>query len=400
MFEITKVKLDPTKCRSCGFCRTVNACPSPKDCIGCLSCFWSCPNEARVPYKIRIEETMEIEVDGVRREVPKGITVKKALEMLGYEVSSFPGQGKISAPCSVGGCYSCLVEVNGSFVRACNTPVEEKMRIFTNKEAPPLRIIHGPAPHSVGGKATPWWIKGNGYIEVAIWAAGCNLRCPQCQNFHVAYDNLTKPVSPEKAAQALTKARRVYRVDRMAISGGEPTANRRWLVKFFKELKRLNRDEKARLHLDSNGTLLTRDYIDELIESGVTDIGVEPKGMRLETFMKITGIKDRDLALTYQRNQWQALKYLVNEYSEKVFIGVGIPYNKAFMSWEELYEIGERIASIKPDLQVVVLDYFPAFRNKSLVRPSPREMLKVKELLNSTGLTTVIVQTSIGHFGP
>jgi len=235
---------------------------------------------------------------------------------------------------------------------------------------------------------------------VAIWAAGCNLRCPQCQNYHVTYDNSSRPVTPREAAEELTRARVLYGVDRMAISGGEPTANRGWLVEFFRELKRLNPDERARLHLDSNGTLLTRDYVDELIDAGVTDIGVEPKGARLETFMKITGIRDRELASRYQRTQWGALRYLVDNYRDKVFIGVGVPYNSAFMSWDELIEVGERIAAIDPDLQVVVLDYFPTFRNRAIERPSPSEMVKVKETLNGVGLKTVIVQTSIGHIGP
>ncbi|RLG54112.1 MAG: radical SAM protein [Thermoproteota archaeon] len=400
MFEITKIKLDPKKCHNCGFCRTVSLCPSPKDCIGCFVCVWSCPYEARVPYKHRSDETVVIKIDGTQYEVPKWITLKRALEISGYEIGAFPGEGKVSAPCSLGGCYSCLVEADGRFVRACITPVKEGMEVFTNKESPALRIVHGPAPHSVGGKATPWWIKGDRYIEVAIWTAGCNLRCPQCQNYHVTYDNSTKPISPEKAAYVLTRARKIYRVDRMAVSGGEPTTNRKWLVKLFKELKKLNPDEKARLHLDSNGTLLTKDYIDELIEAGVTDIGVEPKGARLETFMRITGVKDKELASKYQRTQWEALKYLVDQYQEKVFIGVGLPYNRALIGWDELLEVGDKIASIKSDLQVVVLDYFPTFRNRSLVRPSPEEMLKVKEALNAVGLSTVIVQTSAGHFGP
>jgi len=76
----------------------------------------------------------------------------------------------------------------------------------------------------------------------------------------------------------------------MAISGGEPTLNKRWLIEYFRELKKLNSDKEARLHLDSNGALLTPEYIDELAEAGVNNIGVEPKGLRLETFMDISGI--------------------------------------------------------------------------------------------------------------
>ncbi|HDN01808.1 MAG TPA: hypothetical protein ENF42_02415 [Candidatus Bathyarchaeota archaeon] len=62
--------------------------------------------------------------------------------------------------------------------------------------------------------------------------------------------------------------------------------------------------------------------------------------------------------------------------------------------------MGRRLAEINPEVQVVVLDYFPAFRNGILERPSPAEMLKIKETLNRAGLKTVIVQTSMGHIGP
>jgi len=346
-------------------------------------------------------EEIKVFIEGVKLTVPQNITVKKALEIAGIKVGVRPGEGVLAAPCRTGGCYSCLVEMNGEPVRACVTPVRDgaKIRLYQN-DAPLLRIIHGPEPHMVGGKGTPWWVKGKRYIEVAIWAAGCNLRCPQCQNYHVTYDNSSEPVSPYEAAERLTAARIVYGVNRMAISGGEPTINRRWLIEFFRELRRLNRDRKARLHLDSNGTLLTKDYIDELIEAGVTDIGVEPKGLKVDTFMKITGVKNRPLAQRYLETAWNAVEYIVSEYSERVFIGVGIPYNRAFMSFEELWGIGERIASIDRDLQVVVLDYFPTFRNRSIKRPSVGEMLKVKRILNDAGLRTVIVQTSIGHFGP
>lgn len=36
-----------------------------------------------------------------------------------------------------------------------------------------------------------------------------------------------------------------------------------------------NDDPKGRLHLDTNASLLTKDYIDELIEAGITDIGIQ-----------------------------------------------------------------------------------------------------------------------------
>jgi len=94
------------------------------------------------------------------------------------------------------------------------------------------------------------------------------------------------------------------------------------------------------------------------------------------------------------------LKYIVDEYSGEVYVGAGIAYNKELMMFKELGEIGDKIASIDRSLQVTVLDYFPSFRRRWLKRPTVEEMLKVKKILEERGLKTVIVQTSIGHFGP
>ncbi|RLE71619.1 MAG: radical SAM protein, partial [Thermoprotei archaeon] len=159
-------------------------------------------------------------------------------------------------------------------------------------------------------------------------------------------------------------------------------------------------DPEARLHLDSNGTILTPDYIDELVEAGCNNIGVEPKGARVETFMEITGVRDRELAEKYLRTAWNAARYIADNYADKVYLGIGIPYNPAFMSLEEIYEIGYKIASINPEIQVCVLDYFPTFRRRDIKRPRPIQMIKVKRILNEAGLKHVIVQTSLGHIGP
>lgn len=395
---------DPSRCTSCGLCDELVPCPSPDDCVGCGACALACPYDARRAEEVEAERpTAKIEVDGQEFEVPQGITLKRALELCGVTFGLYPGEGDVQAPCGTGGCYTCIVTANGRPVRSCVTAVREGMRVETRPPEGfvPVRIIHGPQPHTVGGKATPWWLKGDGYVEVAIWASGCNLRCPQCQNYTTTYDGRSKPSTPKEAAKALTIARRFYGVQRMAISGGEPTLNRRWLVEFFKELRRQNFDPEARLHLDSNGTLLTPDYIDELVEeAGVTDIGVEPKGVCVETFMRISGVADRNLARRYLETAWGAIEHIVDRYADRVFLGVGLPYNSALISKDEVYEFGRRLAAIKPDVQLCVLDYFPTFKRRDMRRPEPEEMFEVKRILEGAGLRTVIVQTKIGHFGP
>ena len=396
---------DESLCRNCGVCESLIGCPSPEDCIGCQACYRGCPYQAIKMVEDRSRrKKITVRIDGEPFEVPERITVKKALELAGVTFGVFPGDGDIFAPCGVGGCFSCSVLAGGAPVRSCVTEAREGMDIQTKLpyDFTPLRIVHGPEPHAVGGKATPWWLKSKGaYIEVAIWTAGCNLSCPQCQNYSVTYDGRSPPLTPEEAARLVTLARRRHRVDRMAISGGEPTLNRPWLIRYFKALRRLNPDEQAHLHLDSNGTTLTKDYLDELIEdASLTDIGIEPKGVSVETFMRISGVSDRSLAERYLGTAWDAVKHVIDNYRDKVFLGVGLPYNKALISLEEVARFGDKLASMDPTVQLCVLDYFPTFRRMDLRRPSPKEMFKVKGLLEGVGLKAVVVQTSIGHFGP
>jgi pyruvate formate lyase activating enzyme len=338
-----------------------------------------------------------IEVDGKTHEFSEGITVKHALESIGHRITRFPDQGGIFMPCQTGGCWSCAMEIDGQLRPACITPIKEKSRIRTEVgDLAPRRLVGGFMPHGVGGVGTPWWLKGQ-YIEVACFAAGCNFRCPQCQNWSFTYMNRGDPQTPEDSARLMTAARRIYKVDRMAISGGECTLNRRWLVQYLRALKRIN--PGARLHVDTNGSILTKDYLDELVDAGMTDIGIDLKALRPETFMQITGLEDEALATKYMKCAWQAVNYLVQNH-EKVFVGIGIPYNRDLISMAEIEEMGQRISKIDQWVQVCALDYRPEFLRMDIPLPTFDEMQRVHDVLKSTGLESVLCQTRRGRIGP
>jgi pyruvate formate lyase activating enzyme len=259
-------------------------------------------------------------------------------------------------------------------------------------------LVHGFSGHPVGGVGTPWWLKGYRYIEAACFSCGCNFRCPQCQNWTTTYCGKEPPLTPRQAAERMTGLRRILGVNRMAISGGECTLNREWLIEYIRELKSLNADEKARIHVDTNASILSPHYVDELVEAGMTDIGIDIKAMKIDTFCRITRV-ERELAEVYMRTSWRGLKHLLEKYGDRVFIGVGIPYSKDLISIDEIQEIGEKIAELDNTIQICVLDYRPEFRSK-IRRPSFSEMFEVWRALKDVGLETVICQTKRGYIKP
>jgi len=386
------------RCLDCGACRELVACPDPESCAGCGACALACPHGAVDMVPAPDAGYVTVEFDGEPVHVPAGVTVARALEEMGLRPAWLPGEG-FFMPCRTGGCWTCALEVDGEVRPACLTAVREGTRIRKPPpDAVPKRLVGGFTGHPVGGVGTPWWLKGGRYIEVACFAAGCNFRCPQCQNWTTTYASRGRPLTPREAAYYMTLARRRYGVDRMAISGGECTLNRRWLMQYLRELKRLNPDADARLHVDTNGSLLTPDYIQELVAAGMTDVGVDLKALDTRTFMRITGLADETLAERYRETAWQAVEYLLAHHPA-VFVGIGIPYNRDLISLAEVEAMGRKIAAMNPEVQVCVLDYRPEFRAR-LARPSPREMMAVHETLRGAGLRTVVCQTELGHIGP
>ncbi len=363
----------------------------------------ACPAEARhlIP-KEPPSELAKIRINDESFELPSSQTVLQALNLAGFRTSSFPGEGDIFAPCKTGGCWSCAVNINGTLQPSCVTPIQPGMRIETEVTAEKaVRLISGFHGHPVGGVGTPYDLKTKGsFIEVAGFTHGCILRCPTCLNWHTTYSSRRTAFSAKQTAKMLTQARRKYAVDRIALSGGESTLNRRWLTQLVGELRKLNVDPDARIHVDTNAVVLATDYIDDLVTAGMTDIGPDVKGLDLATFSRITGIQDRELVKKLHQTEWAAVSHLLNNYFSEIFIGIGIPYNAALISLEEIARLGEKIAGWEPMVQVCVLDYRPEFRAMELQRPAFEEMITVKRTLEQAGLANVICQTLWGHIGP
>ena len=346
----------------------------------------------------RIQSRMaSIEVDGKTIEVQDGSSIKEALMAAGMKITTLSSSEGHYMPCQTGGCWACAVNVDGKLQPVCVSTVHHEMKIKTDvSDLPPRRLVGGFMGHHVGGVGTPWWLRGD-WIEVACFTSGCNFCCPQCQNWRFTYLDIGEALTPEQAARKMTATRKQYGVDRIAISGGECTLNKRWLFEYLRLLRELN--PGAHLHVDTNGSILTDGYLDELVEVGMTDIGIDLKALRISTFQEISGLVDEYPAGRYMETAWKAVEYIQCNYP-MVFLGIGIPYNKALISIDEVADMGQRIAEIDPWIQVCALDYRPEFMRPDLIRPTYWDMFQVYGVLRDAGLESVVCQTERGKIGP
>jgi pyruvate formate lyase activating enzyme len=164
--------------------------------------------------------------------------------------------------------------------------------------------------------------------------------------------------------------------DWIGISGGEPTLNRKWLIETVRQLRQKLPD--CRLQLDTNASLLSGEYIDELVEAGVTDISpdISPdlKAYRLDTFMKACGISSAERARVYLDNSWRAVRYINDNFREQIFMAVSLPCHPKIHSRDELEEMAAALVKIDPELPVTLIELQPAFRHRDWPWISPETM--------------------------
>jgi uncharacterized Fe-S cluster-containing radical SAM superfamily protein len=116
---------------------------------------------------------------------------------------------------------------------------------------------------------------------------GCNLRCVFCWSDQPR-NNIEKIgvfYTPDEIAGALTTSAKKYKIQKLRISGNEPTISREHLLRVLWFIETTSYD----FILETNGTLIDLDYAKELARFRNLQVRVSLKGASEEEFSRLTG---------------------------------------------------------------------------------------------------------------
>ncbi len=189
------------------------------------------------------------------------------------------------------------------------------------------------------------------------YACGCCLRCVFCwvdssRDFPERYGNFC---SPREAYKRLTDAAHRRGVERLRISGAEPTLGREHLLSL---LENVEKSEFRLFILETNGILFGVDleYVESISKFRKVHVRVSIKAGTPEAFARKTGAKPE--------NFWIPFKAIENLLRKGVSFHVAaMSADPRIMSQQERYNLFQTIASIDPNialnLEEEVVDAYP-----------------------------------------
>ncbi|UCG35645.1 MAG: radical SAM protein [Candidatus Omnitrophota bacterium] len=168
---------------------------------------------------------------------------------------------------------------------------------------------------------------------------GCNLRCVFCWSRKVRESPQESGTfyAPQDIFQALTKCAKRYNIGQLRISGNEPTIGKAHL---FEVLKLID-TTPYRFILETNGTLIDKDYAEELAKFKNLHVRVSIKGTNPQEFSRLSG--------AYPESYQLQLNALKNLSEERVSFHPAIMLS--FSTLQDIKQFKSALREIHPSLE-------------------------------------------------
>jgi len=139
----------------------------------------------------------------------------------------------------------------------------------------------------LGGIVDTSTVDWYGKVSMVVFFAGCNFRCPFCQNASLIPMGSGKAVSLEYVLDRVRTNR--FLLDAVCVTGGEPTLQAEGLM----ELCRLVKSEGLLTSLDTNGS--RPEVVEALVSEGLLDrVALDIKGpLNPDVYGRVIGLPGR-----------------------------------------------------------------------------------------------------------
>jgi pyruvate formate lyase activating enzyme len=190
-----------------------------------------------------------------------------------------------------------------------------------------------------------------------VFTAGCNYRCLNCQNWHIAHYPVTKEringvmdagfIAVTGVNEIHSKFGQLINADRFFFSGGAPTVSLPWIEEVVMEARKI--DPKVKVNFDTNGFPTTRSF--QRILAFTNSVTFDIKAFNDETHRALTGapvepvLRNAEIMIKNKEKLWE-FRILV------------IP---AIVDQNEIQAISEFISNLDETIPVCFLTFRPNF---------------------------------------
>lgn len=211
------------------------------------------------------------------------------------------------------------------------------------------------------------FIDWKGHLSMVMFTGGCNFRCPFCHNSTlVLHPDSLGEIPLEHILARLAKFRKW--IDRVVVTGGEPTIHR-GLEDFLVLLKKRH----FKIKLDTNGS--HPEMLKRVVGKGLVDyVAMDVKGP-IETYHRWSGVR------TDPQKIAESVDFLLEGHVDYEFRMTVVPF---LHREQDVYNVAERVKSGR---RFFIQDFVPRDTVNSKyasVRPfSPEKMRTIRETVDS-----------------